>query len=412
MGSDNNTKGFRFPAEFEKQEAIWLGWPVYENKKGVSSVPVFLEIIRVLVSTVKVKIAAQDIEHKKEIEEILINNAIPMDQVSIYPIPHNDIWFRDMGPVFLSDNQGKMLVQKFAFNGWGRDPLNSPLNALDQIVPFRVAQELQLPLNSTTLISEGGDREFNGKGTMITVEAVELQRNPGLSRQQIEDEFIRIFNLKNVIWLKKGVYEDDHAFDGPLPGPDGLKDIMTCVTTGGHIDEFCRFVSTDTVLVAEVSKEEADANPIAKVNRERMEENTAILRKAVDQDGKPLKIVRIPLPDPLFSTMKAGDGVYDYFVDKYKSGFTFPIGNEIKVIAACSYNNFLITNGAILAPQYWKPGLQERIKEKDQKAVEILGELFPDRKVYTFDVMALNLGGGGIHCITQQQPFVETVCVV
>ncbi len=399
-------RNFRFPAEFEKQEAVWFGWPEEENKQGVPIVSVVLELIKVLVLTVKVKIAVQDQKQEKEVEEILIGQSIPMERISFYIIPHDDIWFRDMGPIFLCNDDGKMIVEKFAFNCWGWESLTSPLIEKDQNVPDLVAQELELPLHSTTLVSEGGDREFNGKGTLITVDNVELQRNPGMSRQEIEDELIRMFNLKNVIWLKKGLYEDDHAFDGPLPGPDGLKDIFTCTTTGGHIDEFCRFVSADTVLMAEVTENEADECPIAKVNRERIEENVKILEESVDQDGKPLKIKRIPLPDPLFTTMKAGDAVYDYYHDKYAGGFTFPIANEIKVIAASSYNNFLVTNGAILGARYWKPGLPESIRMKDDEAGKILEKLFPHRAIHTFDVMALNLGGGGIHCITQQEPFV------
>lgn len=421
MSSQNSNNDFRFPAEFEEQEAIWLGWPVYENVKGISSIPVILEIIRVLVNLkpgpggakpLRVNIAAQSEGQgqKAEIEKSIRDASIPTDRITIYTIPHDDIWFRDTGPIFLCDGSGKMVVQKFGFNGWGYEAADSPLIARDRKVPNLVAEQLHLELRDPdpTLISEGGDREFNGKGTMIAVETVERQRNPNKSREEIEAEFNKIFNLKKVIWLKKGLYEDDHVFDGPLPGPDGRKDILTCMTTGGHIDEFCRFVSADTVLLAEVSKEEAETNPIAAENRKRMQENLNILEASVDQDNKKLKIIRIPLPEPLFTTIKAGDGVYDAYIAKYRSGFVFPLGSEIKVIAACSYNNFLITNGAVLAQKYWKPGLPESIRKKDEEARKILEKLFsPNRAVHMLDVMALNLGGGGIHCITQQQPRVN-----
>ena len=210
--------------------------------------------------------------------------------------------------------------------------------------------------------------------------------------------------LKNVIWLKRGLYDDDEAFSGLLPGPDGLNDIMTAIATGGHIDEHCRFVSEDTVLVAQVTEEEAQKDPIARVNYKRLEDNVAILKKSVIQDGRPVKIERIPMPTSLYTTMKKGDGVYDYYNKKYFDGFVYPLRSEINVIAATSYNNFLITNGAVLAPQYWKPGFPELMQQKDLEAQKILAGLFPDRKVYTFNVRVLNFGGGGIHCITQQQP--------
>lgn len=394
----------RFPAEFEEQEAVWLGWPVYEVKQGLSSVPVFIELIRVLVSHIKVNMAAQNAEEKRTIENTLTSNGISIENITIYCIPHNDIWFRDMGPIFLVDNNNKLIVQEFQFNGWGYEAPDSPVIYLDQHVPQMVATECGYELRSSTLVSEGGDRTFNGKGTMISVEAVELQRNPDKTRDEIEEEFKKIFNLKNVIWLKRGIYDDDKAFSGLLLGPDGLNDIMTAIATGGHIDEHCRFVSEDTVLVAQVTEEEVEKDPIAKVNYERLEENVAILKKSVIQDGRSLNIVRIPMPIPLYSTMKKGDGVYDYYDKKYFDGFVYPIRSEIDVIAATSYNNFLITNGAVLAPKYWKPGLPASMKQKDSEAQEILASLFPDRKVYTFDVKTLNFGGGGIHCITQQQP--------
>lgn len=400
-----NGSNVRFPGEFEKQEAVWLGWPVYEVKQGLSSVPVFIELIRVLVSHIKVNIAAQNAEEKRTIENTLTSNGISIENITIYCIPHNDIWFRDMGPIFLVDNNNKLIVQEFQFNGWGYEAPDSPVIYLDQHVPQMVGTECGYELRSSTLISEGGDRTFNGKGTMISVEAVELQRNPDKTRDEIEEEFKKIFTLKNVIWLKRGIYDDDKAFSGLLPGPDGLNDIMTAIATGGHIDEHCRFVSEDTVLVAQVTEEEAEKDPIAKVNYERLEENVAILKESVIQDGRSLNIVRIPMPIPLYSTMKKGDGVYDYYDKKYFDGFVYPIRSEIDVIAATSYNNFLITNGAVLAPKYWKPGLPESMKQKDREAQEILAKLFPDRKVYTFDIKTLNFGGGGIHCITQQQPF-------
>ncbi len=267
-----------------------------------------------------------------------------------------------------------------------------------------VADQCGYDLRTSSLISEGGDRTFNGKGSMITVEAVELQRNPYMTRDEIEEEFKKVFNLSNVIWLKRGVYDDDKALSGLLPGPDGLNSIMTAVATGGHIDEHCRFVSEDTVLVAEVTQEEADKDPIARINYERLETNVKILENSFTQDGRRLKIKRIPTPVSLFTTMKKGDGVYDYYYEKYFDGFVYPIREELNIIAAASYCNFLITNGAVLAPEYWKPGLPASIKKKDHQARKILESLFPGRKVYTFDVKVLNFGGGGIHCITQQQP--------
>ncbi len=403
MTTANSSPGFRFPAEFERQGAVWLGWPTHDAKKGLSTTAVYLELIDVLRRYVTVRVATQDETERRAVAYYLKARAIPTENIELFCIRHDDIWFRDMGPIFLSDERGQQIVQGFEFNCWGYEHPGTRGIRLDQAVAQRVAEALDLEFRSSILISEGGDREFNGQGTLIMVEAVELQRNPEMSRDEIEAEFKRIFGLRHVIWLKKGVYDDDQAFDGTLPGPAGLRNVLPCLTTGGHVDEHCRFVSPDTVLVAEVSEEEAASNPIASVTRRRLEENVAILREAGDH-GNSLTIHRIPVPDPLFAVMHPGDYVYDSYKAKYGQGFVCPLGDAINTVAATSYCNFLITNGAVIAPHYWRPGLADSMRRKDRTARATLEELFPDREVHTLDVRALNFGGGGIHCITQQQP--------
>jgi len=402
----STSESLRFPAEFEPQRAVWLGWPTHDAKRGLSAIRTHLNLVRVLADHVAVRLATQDATETGAVEYLLKAHGVPTEAVELYPIRHDDVWFRDMGPIFLTDGAGRVVVQKFRFNGWGYDRVGARGVRLDGQVPDRVAEALGLELRSSELISEGGDRTFNGRGTLITVEAVECQRNPGMSRDEIAAEFERVFGVRHVIWLKRGVYDDDHPFDGTLPGPDGLRDIVPCLTTGGHVDEHCRFVSPSAVLVAEVNEEEAESSAIADVTRRRLEENVAILRAANDQDGNPLTIHRIPVPDPLFATMGPGDAVYDTYRAKYGDGFVYPLGDSVKTIAAASYCNFLITNGAVLAPRYWRPGLAASIRRKDEQARKILETLFPDREVHTLDVRALNFGGGGIHCVTQQEPAV------
>ena len=395
---------YRFPAEFEPHEAIWLGWPVYENKKGLSTVPVMLKIIKELAPYVKVKIAAQDDEEKNKIIALLKEKQIPFRHVYFYTIPHADIWFRDMGPIFLKSDNGNLKIVKFNFNMWGYNDVSAEECAVDREVPQWAANWLKLDVVETEMVSEGGDREFNGKGTMIAVKAVEMQRNMGMTCEEIEAEFKRVFHLKKIIWLEQGIYEDDHTFMGQLPGPDGIKNICTPLCTGGHIDEFCRFVSPDTLLLAEATEEEASRDLIAFENRKRLETNFAILKKEKDQDGNPFKIIRMPMPESLFFTMEPGDGIYDAIAKNYKYGAVFPIEKELKFIVAASYLNFLVTNKVVLAQHYWKPGLPKRIKDKDEQALKILSAVFPGRKIIPIDAIPVNLGGGGIHCITQQEP--------
>jgi agmatine deiminase len=129
------------------------------------------------------------------------------------------------------------------------------------------------------------------------------------------------------------------------------------------------------------------------------------LSEATDQDGKPFTIVRMPLPGTIFSTLSSGDYVYEYLKTlDYQDGSAFPEGDTIKVIAALSYLNFLITDYVILGQTCWREGMPEELKQKDQKAAQILQTVFPNRKVIMIDALAVNLGGGGIHCISMQQP--------
>ena len=244
----------------------------------------------------------------------------------------------------------------------------------------------------TDIVSEGGDREFNGKGTMMVNEAVELQRNPGMTRAQVEQGLLQILGQKKLIWLKRGVAEDDSARYGALYGnvyPGG---------TGGHMDEFCRFADAHTILLAEVSPSERNADPISRMNYERMEENYKILKRATDQDGKKFKIVRVPVVDL----------IYDEFVVKEDAAISYfhgsKAGDKIKVPLAASYLNFFISNGVVLTPAYWQEGRPQSMKTKDEAVKHILQRVFPDRKIVQIHSENFNYGGGGMHCATQQQP--------
>lgn len=161
-----------------------------------------------------------------------------------------------------------------------------------------------------------------------------------------------------------------------------------------------RFANVNTVLLAEVTFEDAKKSPISLSSRIRLENNWQILRQAAPD----LKVIRMPVPDPIITTMAPGDGVYDYIKDLNYAKKPFPKGKPIKVIQAASYLNFLISNGKIITSKFYKPGRPIGLKAKDAKAIQILKEAFPGYKIIAIDSEAINLGGGGIHCITQQMP--------
>ena len=308
-----------------------------------------------------------------------------------------------MGPVFVEDSLGRKVIADFNFDAWGYGDTTEIDTQTEEKYDERIGDHLGIPIISTSMISEGGDREVNGEGTLIVVEAVEMGRNPNMNKEEMEIEFQRMLGVTKVIWLKEGLKEDDHTFRGPIETQDGRK-AYTVITTNGHIDEFARFVNDSTILLAQVDPADMD-DPIGKENHRRMEENYNILKKAVDQDGKPFNIVRIPLPQTILGEMKPGDSVYDYISTlEYEDGSTFPVGEPVTVVAAASYLNFLITDQVVLGQKYWREGLDEAIKKRDEKAAQILQKVFPARKVIMLDALAINFGGGGIHCISMQEP--------
>lgn len=400
---------WRFPAEFEKQQAVWLGWLSKEYIKGYKSDTVLLAMVRELAPRLKVRVCVPDESQKKHVQSILSKNNVNMKNISFYTIPFTMLYWRDFGPIFTVDDSGNKSIADFNFNCWGYFPLHDTQARMMERIDRAVAKDLNVPSRMTRLVSEGGDREFNGKGTLLVTEACEFQRNPNLSRQDIEDELKRILGVSNIIWLKQGTVDDDPYNVSTMPGPNGKGVAYRSAAANNHMDEYCRFVAPDTILLAEVSEEEAAKGTVERENRRRMEVNYAILRKSVDQDGKPFKIIRIPMPQTLYFTAHPEDEAYWGLASypSYQDGTSFPLGRPVTIIPAQSYCNFLISNGVVLAQKYWHKGLPESVRDRDQAALEILQKTFPHRKVVTINTLAINFGGGGIHCTTQQEPATE-----
>jgi agmatine deiminase len=391
------------PAEFENLEAIWLIWPSTDHKEGESVQEVTLSIIEALLGDIKIVVTCKDKELLKRANETLKNHFGELKNLTLLEIPSYEIWARDMGPIFVETNQNTLAIADFNFNSWGYSDTLDIDTKTEEMYDVRVAEYFNLPVISSSMISEGGNREVNGKGTLITTEVVEKGRNPGMSKLEMETEYKRLLGAKKVIWLKQGLVEDDHTFLGPITTFDEAK-AYTVVTTNGHIDEFARFVNDSTILMAQIDSTEL-GDPIAFENHKRIEENYQILSKATDQDGKPFTIKRMPLPGTIFSTMSPGDYVYEYIKTlDYKNGNAFPDGDTVKVIAALSYLNFIITDKVVIGQTCWREGMPEELKLKDENASQILQSIFPNRKIIMIDALAVNLGGGGIHCISMQQP--------
>ena len=397
----SDTSFYTFPAEFEKHEAIWIKWTT-ETYFRKSTLVAVKEIVNALAPYIKVKLVVKNEDEKMQAIAVMQKEEIPYSHVEFIVNPYCvNRWVRDSGPIFLKNNEGKFKIVDFGFNRYGTLSQTDSISLSMGSDDIAVARMYDLPLVRSSLVSEGGDREFNGKGTLMVTESVEMQRNPGMTKEEIETEFKRVLGQKKIIWLKTGPIEGDQMdTKGALPG-----NIFTS-TTCGHIDEYARFTDSNTILLAQVSEKESKSNPILAKTYEVLEENYRILKESTDQDGNPFKIIRIPVTDHYFDSYVFDSKLYwlkdlRYFDD----GRPVKDGDPIQQIIASSYLNFLVTNGCVLVAAYYKEGMPESTKQKDSEAANILRKVFPGRDIIQiYEIDNVNSGGGGIHCITQQEP--------
>ncbi len=334
------TVSYYMPAEWELHERTLIQWPVRpslvfpENYEEVRQgyVNVINRVAEFEKVTVLVNEASFD-EAKKlcgEKAELLI-------------VPHNDGWCRDSGPTFLWNRDKQLSGVNWKFNAWGE---RFPDYEQDNQLASRVLEHFRVPYVNAPIVLEGGSIHVDGEGTLLTTEECLLNknRNPGLSREEIEEEVKRQVGVSRIIWLKRGLYGDE---------------------TDGHVDNVACFAKPGVILLQACSHKE---DP----NYERTQENLEILKQAVDACGRKLEIIQLPQP---------------------------PVRYYEDIRLTLSYLNFYLVNGGVILPVFG-----EDATETDQKAEEILKQVFSGRKIATVDGMALIKEGGNVHCITQQMP--------
>jgi agmatine deiminase len=410
-----NTSTYFMPAEWETQEAVWLGYEDFEPYQKP-----FMDIVMALYPQIPLKIIADNTTSLTHLKSILSQNGIDTLNVKFHIIKDNKIWMRDHGATFMINQEGQKKVIDFGWTNYGNEAY---LNTYFEGNKDSVALHYQRNLAKTGLVDslmgltegyeaiktkvnmEGGSIEVNGKGTLILCETVTFQRNPTLSKEYLEAEFKRVLGVSKIIWMKKGLVED------PLWFNQIFDNYYAAWTTNGHTDEFVRFVNDSTIALAWVDEKERNLNNFNQINYQRMAENLLILQKASDQNGKPFNIIKVPLPDPIYLKTKVVNcGDNSYLLDRTK--WTVPsnwlpkkgilkAGETINWVAASSYLNYLVTKNTVLLPTYTSQGSS---KVKEQKVKEIFTKAFPNRKLIFIDVMNLNYNGGGIHCVTQQEP--------
>ena len=373
---------YTYPAEWEPQEAIWLVWRGTEPMDSLT-----VTMIRALAPHVAVQVIVARENLVETARSRLRSEGVGLAALDFLVLESSDFYIRDFGPLFLRGSRGGMKVADFGWNAYGEDPDGlTPRNRAHGRIDRDLADRLGLATVPSDLVVEGGAIEVNGAGTLLLVEAVDLQRNPDWTREQIEAEYRRVLGQEKVIWLEQGLAEDPHNMTEVLEGQFALG-------TGGHIDEVARFADADTILLAWIAEDDPDRGPLRTETRRRMEANHRRLVEATDQAGRPFEIVRVPLPESRPRPFVVG-----------KQGFGYEPGDELLFLPTMSYLNYVISNGVVLLPSFAGYVGTASQKRMDEETGALFTRLFPDREIVRIEPLALNLEGAGPHCAVQQQP--------
>jgi agmatine deiminase len=348
--------GYRMPAEWERQCATWLAWPHNRTDWPGKFEPipyVYAHIVRHLAGVTRVQIIVNDAAAEARARTVLTEaNVLPAfaPTIDFHQWPTNRGWLRDSGPIFVKDRQGNLAATNWKFNAWAKYKNWQLDNTLpEKIAALRGCKKVDATVEvlgaPRQMVLEGGSIDVNGRGLLLTTEECLLspvqQRNPGMTREQIEATLGRMLGVKKVLWLERGIVGDD---------------------THGHVDDIARFVGRRTVLAA-TEDDSMDANyPILKENLRR-------LNKMTDTKGEALEIIPLPMPSPVIF-----------------KGQRLP----------ASYANFYISNRTVLVPTFDDPN--------DLKALNIIQKALPRYRIVPIYCGDLIWGLGAIHCMTQQEP--------
>jgi agmatine deiminase len=345
--------GFRMPAEWEPHEATWIAWP-HERADWpgkLEPIPwVYGEVVRHLTTGERVRILVHDATVAASARALLRRVGVDLKRVDLVRAPTNRSWTRDYCPLFVKNARGQVAITNWRFNGWAKYRNHERDDAVNDRLARRLGMRQWKPTvvrrgRPWRVVMEGGSLDVDGRGTLLTTEECLLSpvqaRNPGLSRAEIEAVLGDHLGVRKVLWLGNGVAGDD---------------------THGHVDDLARFVAPRTVVIAgETNRRDRNYRNL-RDGRRRLESMT-------DADGARLRVVPLPMPAPL-----------------RLDGVRLP----------ASYANFYIANAVVLVPTFNDP--------MDRRALEILADLFPARRVIGIHAVDLVWGLGTLHCMTQQQP--------
>lgn len=346
------------PAEWEPHTGCWMLWPERSDNWRGGAKPAqhaFAAVAKAILIGEPVSVCVSPAQY-------LVARQMLDPSIRLVEMTSNDSWIRDCGPTFVIDAHGELRGIDWKFNAWGglEDGLYFPWDQ-DDLVGGKVIELTRAPRYAPDFILEGGSIDVDGEGSVLVTEQCLLNhdRNPGLDRGQIETNLREYLGCEQVIWLENGVYRDE---------------------TKGHIDNFCRFVAPGEVVLTWTDDAGDPQFPIS---------NTALARleTAIDARGRKLKVHKLYQPTPVLISQDEADGV-----DQVEGTLLRSEGDRL----AASYVNFYIGNGVIVMPAFDDP--------MDAAAQQSLAKLFPARTIIAVPGREILLGGGNVHCITQQQP--------
>lgn len=332
---------FFMPAEWHPHRCCWMGWPYRPESWSIDLVQAqatYVKVAQAIARFEPVKMIVLP-EHAKLAKQLLDSTGI-----EIVTLPINDIWLRDTGPTFVINNHGQVAGIDWQFNAWGEARENLSDYQQDVLLAQHILDYLQLPRYAAPLVLEGGAIHTDGEGTVLVTEECLLNpnRNPHLTRVEIETLLQAYLGVTQVIWLGQGLQDDE---------------------TAGHIDNLASFARPG-VVIALTSSDPQDSNYLA------LQDNLRRLRRATDAQGRQLEIIEIEQPARRDEQ------------------------NGLRL--SLSYLNFYRANGGVIVPTFNDPA--------DRLAITTLAKAFPNDQIVPIDALDLCYGGGNIHCITQQQP--------
>jgi agmatine deiminase len=358
--------GFRMPGEFEPHAGTWMLWPERPDNWRLGAKPAqeaFAAVASAIAAVEPVTVGASAEQWQNARQQL-------PDVIRVVEISNNDAWARDTGPTFVVDGRGRVRGVDWVFNAWGglEGGLYFPWDQ-DDLVASKVLEIGRVDRYRAPFVLEGGAIHVDGQGTLITTEECLLNpnRNPGLDRAEIERSLRQYLGIEKVIWLGKGVFNDE---------------------TDGHVDNLCCFIRPGEVALTWCDDRDDPQYEISQDAWRRLAE-------ARDARGRRLKVHKLPQPGPLFMTAEEAAGV-----DLREGSRPRREGDRM----AGSYVNFYIANRRVVMP------LLDPCT--DARALRVLRRLFPRREVVGVPAREILLGGGNIHCITQQQPLGSDVRLV